>query len=143
MKFENSGFPLDFRSMFQMTHEGYTPTNFFIFEIRLVRYLEDPFAKSWVLGRPTTTSNIISRRNVICKNRLFTKKIADFSISFPVRMPLLRYCACRFYIILIMQLFFLFKKACALKIGATLATPSILYNICIIGKYNIINNEPR
>ena len=31
MKFENSGFPLDFMSMFQMTHEGYTPTNFFNF----------------------------------------------------------------------------------------------------------------
>ena len=31
MKFENSGFPLDFRSMFQMTHVGYTPTNFFNF----------------------------------------------------------------------------------------------------------------
>ena len=99
MKFENSGFPLDFRSMFQMTHVGYTPTNFFNFWNRLVRYSENPFAKSWVLGRPTATSNIISRRNVICKNRLFTKKIADFFISFPVRRSLLRCCADRLYII--------------------------------------------
>ena len=64
---------------------GIHPPIFLVFEIRLVRYLEDPFAKSWVLGRPTTTSNIISRRNVICKNRLFTQKIADFFISFPVQ----------------------------------------------------------
>ena len=46
MKFQNSGFPLDFRSMFQMTQEGgIHPPIFLIFEIRLVRYLEDPFAK--------------------------------------------------------------------------------------------------
>ena len=45
-KFENSGFPLDFMSMFQMTHKGIHPPIFLIFEIRLVRYLEDPFAKS-------------------------------------------------------------------------------------------------
>ena len=31
MKFQNFGFPLDFRSMFQMTQGGYTPTNFFYF----------------------------------------------------------------------------------------------------------------
>ena len=103
---------------------GIHPPIFLIFEIRLVRYLEDPFAKSWVLGRPTVTSNIISRRNVICKNRLFTKKIADFSISFPVRMSLLRCCAGRFYTICdyVMSLwlcnfFFCLKKLVPLKLG--------------------------
>ena len=64
---------------------GIHPPIFLIFEIRLLRYLEDPFAKYWVLGRPTGTSNTISQRNVICKNRLFTQKIADFSISFTVQ----------------------------------------------------------
>ena len=45
-KFEKSGFPLDFRSVFQMPQGGIPPPIFFIFEIRLVYYLEDPFAKS-------------------------------------------------------------------------------------------------
>ena len=100
---------------------GIHPPIFLIFEIRLVHYLEDPFSKSWVLGRPTVTSNIISRRNVICKNRLFTKKIADFFISFTVRR-----CQCRPRPPAGALVDHLSAKSMLLKIGATLATPSIL-----------------
>ena len=122
---------------------GIHPPIFYIFEIRLVRYLEDPFAKSWVLGRPTVTSNIISRRNVICKNRLFTKKIADFSIFFPVRR-----CLCRPKPPAGASSLALtkagqgrqqghlvdhsFAKNMLLKIGATLATPSILFGYVVV-----------
>ena len=52
MKFENSGFPLDFRSMFQMTHEGYTPTNFFNFLNSISSLFRGPICQILSFGAP-------------------------------------------------------------------------------------------
>ena len=59
---------------------GIRPPQNFIFEIRLVRYLGHPFAKLWVLGRPTAPYNTILRKNVPCKNGLLTNKMCSFSV---------------------------------------------------------------
>ena len=53
---------------------GIRPPKNFIFEIRLVRYLGDPFAKLRILGRPTAPYNTILRKNVPCKNELLGAK---------------------------------------------------------------------
>ncbi len=55
--------------IFRMAYGGYACAKIFLFKIRLVRYLEDPFAKSWVLGGPTGTRNTILRKNVPQKTR--------------------------------------------------------------------------
>ena len=56
---------------------GIRPPENFIFEIRLVRYLGHPFAKLWVLGRPTAPYNTILRKNVPCKNGLLGAKYCN------------------------------------------------------------------